>query len=75
MRRLKLLGSWKRLGVQAGLLGGLGLAFVGTTEKPAEAGGVCPGEQMCSFKKPNFMIVLDYSSSMNTDFGAAGWSI
>ena len=69
MRRLKLIGSWKKLGVQAGLLGGLGLAFVSGTERPAEAGGQCPSEGMCSFKKPNFMIVLDYSSSMNTDFG------
>ena len=39
MRRLALIGSWRRLGVQAGLLAGLGLAFVGSQEKPAGAGG------------------------------------
>ncbi len=64
------LGSPKRLGVQAGLLAGLGLAFVGGTEKPAVAGGDCIGDEACSFKKPNLLIVLDYSSSMNDDFVA-----
>jgi MYXO-CTERM domain-containing protein len=70
MKRLALMGSWKGLGIQAGLLAGLGLAFVGGQEKPAQAGGDCPTEDLCSFKKPNFMIVLDYSSSMNSDFVA-----
>ncbi len=69
MKRLALFGSWKRLGIQLGLLGGVGLAFVGGTEKPATAGGQCPSEDDCSFKKPNFMIIMDYSSSMHADFG------
>ncbi len=70
MKRLKLLGSWKRIGVQAGLLAGLGLAFAGTSDKPAVAGMMeCPMEDQCTFKKPNFMIILDYSTSMNEDFG------
>ncbi len=69
MKRLALLGSWKRLGIQLGLLAGLGLAFVGDDEKAAQAGvGECAGENECSFKKPNFMIIMDYSSSMNADF-------
>jgi len=75
MRRLALIGSWKRLGIQLGLLGGLGLAFASQSEQPAQAGGQCPGEGQCTFKKPNFMIVLDYSSSMNIEFdvGVTRW--
>lgn len=75
MNRLALFGSWKRLGVQAGLLAGLGLAFVGGSEKPAQAGADCVGDEACSFKKPNLLIVLDYSSSMNDDFqpGQTRW--
>ncbi|MBL4684565.1 MAG: hypothetical protein JKY37_08255 [Nannocystaceae bacterium] len=75
MKRLALIGSWRRLGIQAGLLAGLGLAFVGGTEKPAEAGGDCPLEAECTFKKPNFLILLDYSSSMADDFepGLTRW--
>ncbi|MCR9164921.1 MAG: MYXO-CTERM sorting domain-containing protein [bacterium] len=75
MKRLALFGSWKRLGVQAGLLAGLGLAFVGGSEKPAQAGADCVGDEACSFKKPNLLIVLDYSSSMNDDFqpGQTRW--
>ncbi len=75
MNRLALFGSWKRLGIQAGLLSGLGLAFVGGSEKPAQAGADCVGDEACSFKKPNLLIVLDYSSSMNDDFqpGQTRW--
>ena len=75
MNRLALFGSWKRLGIQAGLLAGLGLAFVGGSEKPAQAGGDCVGDEACSFKKPNLLIVLDYSSSMNDDYqpGQTRW--
>jgi MYXO-CTERM domain-containing protein len=65
----RLLGSnWKRIGLQVGLLGGIGLAFaVGTHEQPAEAGGnqSCPSEGDCTFKKPNIMFIMDYSTSMN----------
>ena len=71
MKRLKLIGSWKRLGVQAGLLTGLGLAFVGGAEQPAQALDPkdCPSEGGCTFLKPNLLLIVDYSSSMNEKFG------
>ncbi len=70
MKRLNLLGSWKRIGIQAGLLAGVGLAFMGNAEKPAVAEDMdCPNEGQCTFKKPVFMIILDYSTSMNNTFG------
>ncbi len=73
MKRLKLIGSWKRLGVQAGVLVGLGLAFATASEQPAVAGGNdCPDESMCTFKKPNFMFIMDYSSSMMKEFAGSG---
>ncbi|MFV8749213.1 MYXO-CTERM sorting domain-containing protein [Nannocystaceae bacterium ST9] len=42
--------------------------MVGTREEPAQAddGGDCPDEGDCTFKKPNIMIIMDYSTSMNT---------
>jgi MYXO-CTERM domain-containing protein len=65
----RLLGSsWKHIALQLGLLGGIAAAFViGTREEPAQAddGGDCPDEDECSFKKPNVMIIMDYSTSMN----------
>ncbi len=68
----RLLGnSWQRIGLQVGLLAGIGLAFaIGTHEAPAEAGGgnECPSENDCTFKKPNIAIVMDYSTSMNEDW-------
>ena len=72
MKRLSLIGSWKRLGVQAGLLAGIGLAFVGGTEPPRleAAPKDCQLQNECSFKKPLFGIILDYSTSMNTMFDA-----
>ena len=69
MKRLKQLATWKRAGIQAGLLAGLGLAWFGTGAPDAVAGGdLCDGDEECSFKKPNFMIVMDYSTSMNEVF-------
>ena len=68
MKRLALIGSWKRLGVQAGLLAGLGLAFIGTPEQEATAQGECLSEGECTFKKPAFMLIVDYSTSMNNEF-------
>ncbi|HVI04166.1 MAG TPA: hypothetical protein VM869_35990, partial [Enhygromyxa sp.] len=47
----------------------IGLAFVvGNTQRFAEAGGgpICVDESMCSFKRPNVMFIVDYSTSMNT---------
>src|SRR5690606_42041001 len=71
MKRLSLIGSWKRLGVQVGLLAGVGIAFRGGTEPPpVSAAPVCQQEDLCSFVKPLFMIVADYSTSMNTMFDA-----
>ena len=61
MKRLALIGSCKRLGVQAGLLAGLGLAFVSSPEQEASADEHCLGEGECTFKKPAFMLVVDYS--------------
>lgn len=53
-------------------MSGLGLAFMAADAPEAEAtGGLCRGEDECSFKKPNFMLVLDYSTSMNNAFGSS----
>lgn len=69
MKRLSLIGSWKRLGVQVGLLAGVGIAFIGGSEPPpVEAAPICLMEGQCTFVKPLFMIVADYSTSMNTQF-------
>ncbi|MCA9699289.1 MAG: flagellar biosynthesis protein P, partial [Myxococcales bacterium] len=39
----------------------------GSSHEPARAGGNdCPLEDECTFKKPNIMIIMDYSTSMNT---------
>ncbi|MCY1011826.1 MYXO-CTERM sorting domain-containing protein [Nannocystis pusilla] len=71
MKRLSLIGSWKRLGVQVGLLAGVGIAFIGGSEPPpAIAAPVCVEEGQCTFVKPLFLIVADYSTSMNTMFDA-----
>jgi hypothetical protein len=71
MKRLSLIGSWKRLGVQVGLLAGVGIAFIGGSEpSPAIAAPVCVEEGQCTFVKPLFLIVADYSTSMNTMFDA-----
>jgi hypothetical protein len=64
-----LLGSsWQRLGLQIALLSGIGLAFMVGSHRPlvhAEGGGDCPEEGECTFKKPNVMLIVDYSTSMN----------
>ncbi len=68
MKRL-LDSNWKRLGLQIGLLAGIGLAFaIGSQGDEATAGGNpdCPEEGDCTFKKPNIMFIMDYSTSMNT---------
>jgi len=71
MKRLSLIGSWKRLGVQVGLLAGVGIAFIGGSEPPpAAAAPVCTEEGACTFVKPLFLIIADYSTSMNTMFDA-----
>ena len=72
MKRLSLIGSWKRIGVQAGLLAGIGIAFVGGTEPSTvdAAPDPCQLEGNCTFRKPLFGIILDNSSSMNELFDA-----
>ncbi|MCA9720756.1 MAG: VWA domain-containing protein, partial [Myxococcales bacterium] len=61
---------WTRRGLQLGLLGGLGLAFLGGPETPDAAEPPdCQGEGECTFKKPVFMLIVDYSTSMNNPFG------
>ena len=74
MKRLSLIGSWKRIGVQVGLLAGIGLAFVGGSQPELEAAPPpgCKPEGMCTFKKPLFLFILDYSTSMNADFMGQG---
>ena len=71
MQRFALTTTRRRLLLQLALLAGIGVALIGQREPVATAGGGndCFTENMCTFKKPNFMIVLDYSSSMNTAFG------
>jgi hypothetical protein len=73
MRRLALSPAHRRLALQLALLGGIGLAFL-AQHAPVVAGGGddCFTENMCTFRKPNFMIVLDYSSSMSEPFGMGG---
>jgi MYXO-CTERM domain-containing protein len=65
-------GSWWRIGAQAGLLAGIGLVFAGGA-LPGPAGAapmVCQKEGNCTFKKPLFGVLLDYSTSMNEPFDA-----
>ncbi|HEY0138001.1 MAG TPA: VWA domain-containing protein, partial [Nannocystis sp.] len=67
MQSIGFKNSWRRMCVQAGLLAGLAVAFVGGVETPAvrAAPVPCQTEGECTFKKPLFGILLDYSSSMN----------
>ena len=72
MKRL-LDSTWQRIGLQIALLSGIGLAFiVGTRQDPvlAEGGADCPDEGQCTFKKPNIMLIMDYSTSMNNVWDA-----
>lgn len=56
------------MGVQVGLLVGFGFAFVGGAGAPARAGGDCLNAEACALTKPNVLLVVDYSSSMNEAF-------
>jgi hypothetical protein len=49
------------------LLAGIGIAFaIGSHgDKATAGGGECPQEGLCTFKKPNIMFIMDYSTSMN----------
>ncbi len=63
--------SWRRLGLQLGLLSGVGVAFLAGPEGAPEAAEPdCVEEGLCTFKKPVFMMIVDYSTSMNNSFGA-----
>ncbi|NVB37352.1 flagellar biosynthesis protein P [Pseudenhygromyxa sp. WMMC2535] len=60
----------KRRALQLALLAGIAAAFVfGGREQPARADGDCPEEASCSVLRPNVVIVLDYSTSMNLPMG------
>ncbi|MCY1066591.1 MYXO-CTERM sorting domain-containing protein [Nannocystis sp. RBIL2] len=61
--------TWKRLGLQLGILAGAGLALVGGVE-PSRAAPLCVEEGQCTFTKPVFLIALDYSTAMNEMFDA-----
>ncbi|MBK7828074.1 MAG: hypothetical protein IPJ59_23185, partial [Nannocystis sp.] len=68
MRGIDSVRSWWRIGAQAGLLAGIGLAFVGGATLPIAVDAApmpCQKEGNCTFKKPLFAILLDNSSSMN----------
>jgi len=73
MKRLSLVGAWPRLAIQGGLLVGMALAFVGGSQLPRLGAAPPPGcvqdEGLCAFQRPMFLIDLDYSTSMNADFG------
>ena len=60
---------WKRIGLQLGILAGVGLALVGGVE-PSRAAPVCSEEGQCTFNKPLLLIALDYSTAMNAAFDA-----
>ena len=63
------LGSYKRLGLQAGLLAGLGIAVASASDPEVMAGPQdCVVEGESTFVKPNLMIVVDYSTSMDQEF-------
>ncbi|MCY1055904.1 MYXO-CTERM sorting domain-containing protein [Nannocystis sp. SCPEA4] len=58
---------WKRIGLQLGILAGVGLALVGGVE-PSRAAPACLEEGQCTYNKPLFLIALDYSTAMNAAF-------
>lgn len=63
--------AWRRHTAQLGILAGLGLAFASDIESPVDAAPMpCVKESGCSFKKPLFVFLLDYSSSMTKQFDA-----
>ena len=59
-------GSRMRLS-QAGVLAGIGLAFVGSPPQAAPPPD-CKTEGICSFLKPRLLFVLDYGTAMNAAF-------
>jgi hypothetical protein len=65
------IGSGKQVGLQLGVLAGLVATMLGPSTR--ESGAAPPpncsnDEDMCSFKRPMFLVVLDYSTSMNKVF-------
>ena len=49
------------------------LAFLPCTAALAQPTATCEAENQCSFKKPNILLVLDYSSSMSGYESAPAW--
>ena len=75
MHRALWLRSWRRLAVQATLLAGIGLAFVGgprSSQLAAAPPPDCQPESFCSLKKPLLLFLVDYSTSMNKDLQCQG---
>ena len=68
--------SWTVLGLQAGLLAGVGLALVGGAEPPSvRAAPMCFLEGQCTYVKPLLLLLVDYSTAMNQPFvpGKTRW--
>ena len=64
------------LGLQAGLLAGVGLALVGGAEPPdARANAWCVSEGQCTYAKPIMLLLVDYSTAMNAAYmpGKTRW--
>lgn len=55
--------------IQAGVLAGIGLAFVGSPPQAAPPPG-CKAEGICTYLKPRLLFVLDYGTAMNFQFDA-----
>jgi MYXO-CTERM domain-containing protein len=66
MQRPRPFAPWPRHVAQLGLLAGLALALANGAPTTVDAAPMpCQKEQGCTFKKPLFAFLLDYSSSMN----------
>lgn len=73
--RLGRIGSVKQVGLQLGVLAGLVALMLVPSTRESDAApppGCSNAEDMCSFKRPMFLIVLDYSTSMNKVFADQG---
>ena len=71
MQRPRPLAPWPRHVAQLGLLAGLALALANGAPTTVDAAPMpCQEEASCSFKKPLFAFILDYSSSMNEPMDA-----
>ena len=63
--------NWdRRVWVQIGALGAIALGFAFGGRDLAQAGPnpQCPDQEDCTFKRPNVMFVVDYSTGLNATF-------